>query len=115
MDIPSEQIIIQIRVGPIDNAIVHHPHVMIPSPLPHSATIKYTTEPLRGINSLRDEGIQIQIKYFLSQLYRWVIILYINSGHQGTATNMQGTETTFECTFLFTFTLESPPAAVPYI
>ncbi len=40
-------------------------------------------------------------KYFLSQLYLWVIIPCINCGHQGTATNMQGTETAFERALLF--------------
>ncbi len=35
-------------------------------------------------------------KYFLSQLYRWVIILYIKCGHQGAVINMRGIETAFE-------------------
>ncbi len=65
--------------------------------------IKYTMEPLRGINSLRDGRIKKKNLYFLSQLYRWVIILYINCGHQGTATNMQGTKTAFECVLSFHF------------
>ncbi len=64
--------------------------------------IKYTMQPLRGINSLRD-GRFFFFNYFLSQLYRWAIILYINCGHQGTATNMQDTETAFECALLFCF------------
>ncbi len=37
-------------------------------------------------------------QYFLTQLYRWVIILYIICGHQGAAINMRGIETAFECT-----------------
>ncbi len=41
--------------------------------------------------------------YFLSQLYHWVIILFINCRHQGTATNIQGTETAFECALSFYF------------
>ncbi len=40
-------------------------------------------------------------QYFLSQLYRWVIILYIKCGHQGAAINMRGIETAFECTIAF--------------
>ncbi len=32
------------------------------------------------------------IQYFLSQLYRWVIILYIKRGHQGATINMRDTE-----------------------
>ncbi len=40
---------------------------------------------------------------FLSQLYIWVVILCITCGHQGTATNMQGTETAFEWALLFYF------------
>ncbi len=41
--------------------------------------------------------------YFLWQLYRWEIIQCINCGHQGTATNMLGTKTAFECALLFYF------------
>ncbi len=57
----------------------------------------------RVTNSLQDGRIKEKIKYFLLQLYRWVIMLYINCGHQGTATNTQGTETAFECALLFYF------------
>ncbi len=35
-------------------------------------------------------------QYFLAQLYRWVIILYIQCGHQGAAINTRGIETAFE-------------------
>ncbi len=42
-------------------------------------------------------------QYFLSQLYRWVIILYIKCGHQGAAINMRGIETVFECMIAFYF------------
>ncbi len=35
-------------------------------------------------------------KYFLSQLYRQVIILYIKCGHQEAVINTQGIETAFE-------------------
>ncbi len=35
-------------------------------------------------------------KYFLSQLYRRVLILYIKLGHQGAAINTRGIETAFE-------------------
>ncbi len=42
-------------------------------------------------------------QYFLSQLYHWVIILYIKCGDQGAAINMLGIETAFECTIAFYF------------
>ncbi len=42
-------------------------------------------------------------QYFLAQLYRWVIILYIKCGHQGAAIKMRGTETAFKCTIDFYF------------
>ncbi len=35
-------------------------------------------------------------QYFLTQLYRWVIILYIKCGHQGAAINMLGIENCFQ-------------------
>ncbi len=35
-------------------------------------------------------------KYFLSQLYHQVIILYIKRGHQGAIINTQGIKTAFE-------------------
>ncbi len=35
-------------------------------------------------------------KYFLSQLYRRLIILYITRGHQGAIINTRGIETAFE-------------------
>ncbi len=41
--------------------------------------------------------------YFLSQLYRRVIILYIECGHQEATINMRGTETAFKCTIAFYF------------
>ncbi len=48
-------------------------------------------------------GIYI-FQYFLSQLYRRVIILYIKCGHQGAAINMLlGIETAFKCTIAFYF------------
>ncbi len=40
---------------------------------------------------------------FLLQLYHWVIMLYINCGHQGAVINMRGTEITFECALTFYF------------
>ncbi len=61
-----------------------------------------TTEPLKGINT-RWEGKKNIFQYFLSQLYCWVVILYINCSHQGTIINMQGTETAFECALSFYF------------
>ncbi len=42
-------------------------------------------------------------QYFLSQLYRLVIILYIKCGHRGAAINMWDTETAFKCTIAFYF------------
>ncbi len=42
-------------------------------------------------------------QYFLAQLYRRVIILYIKCGHQGAAINMLGTETAFKCMIVFHF------------
>ncbi len=39
-------------------------------------------------------------QYFLVQLYRWVIILYIKCRHQGAAINMLGIETAFKCVLL---------------
>ncbi len=84
------------------------PHLLFCNP-PHPNSmfgkkIKCTEEPLKGINSLRNGRIKkIIFQYFLSQLNRWVIILYINCGHQWAATSMQGTETAFECTLSFHF------------
>ncbi len=40
---------------------------------------------------------------FLSQLYHWLIILYINCRHEGAAINMWGIETAFECALAFYF------------
>ncbi len=40
--------------------------------------------------------LHINDKYFLSQLYHRVIILYIKRGHQGAVINTQGIETAFE-------------------
>ncbi len=42
-------------------------------------------------------------QYFLTQLYCWVIILYIKCGHQGATINMLGIETAFKCTIDFYF------------
>ncbi len=47
------------------------------------------------------QGGKYIFQYFLAQLYRWVIILYIKFWHQGAAINMLGIET-----FTFTFTFE---------
>ncbi len=47
------------------------------------------------------QGGKYIFQYFLSQLYRRVIILYIKCGHQGAAINMRGTETAFKCTIAF--------------
>ncbi len=49
------------------------------------------------------QGGKYIFQYFLPQLYRWVIILYIKCGHQGAAINMRGNETAFKCTIAFYF------------
>ncbi len=41
-------------------------------------------------------GRKFIFKYFLSQLYRRVIVLYIKRGHQGAVINTRGIETAFE-------------------
>ncbi len=46
---------------------------------------------------------KIYIQYFLAQLYRWVIILYIKCGKQGAAINMLGIETAFKRMIAFYF------------
>ncbi len=42
------------------------------------------------------QGGKYIFQYFLSQLYRRVIILYIKCGHQGATINTRGIETAFE-------------------
>ncbi len=42
------------------------------------------------------QGGKYIFKYFLSQLFRRVIILYIKRGHQGAVINTRGIETAFE-------------------
>ncbi len=54
-------------------------------------------------------------QYFLAQLYRWVIILYIKCGHQGAAINMRGTETAFKCTIDFYFRFRDSRSHVLFI
>ncbi len=44
------------------------------------------------------QGGKYIFQYFLSQLYRRVIILYIKCGHQGATINMLGIETAFKWT-----------------
>ncbi len=51
---------------------------------------------VRLISKKETQGGKYIFKYFLSQLYRRVIILYIKHGHQGAVINMQGIETAFE-------------------
>ncbi len=48
------------------------------------------------ISNKETQGGKYIFKYFLSQLYRRVIILYIKRGHQGAVINTQGIETAFE-------------------
>ncbi len=59
-----------------------------------SALIGRFTVPL--INKKETQGGKYIFKYFLSQLYRRVIILYIKRGHQGAVMNTRGIETAFE-------------------
>ncbi len=51
------------------------------------------------------QGGKYIFQYFLSQLYRWVIIPFIKCGHQGAAINMRVTETALKCTINFYFHL----------
>ncbi len=44
-------------------------------------------------------------QYFLSQLYNWVIILWIKHRDQGASINMLGIETVLKCTIAFYFPL----------
>ncbi len=59
-----------------------------------SALIGCFTVPL--ISKKETQGGKYVFKYFLSQLYRQVIILYIKRGHQGAIINTRGIETAFE-------------------
>ncbi len=59
-----------------------------------SALIGCFTVPL--ISKKETQGGKYIFKYFLSQLYRRVIILYIKYGHQGAVISTQGIETAFE-------------------
>ncbi len=59
-----------------------------------SALIGCFTVPL--ISKEETQGGKYIFKYFLSQLYRRVIILYIKRGHQGAVINTRGIETAFE-------------------
>ncbi len=48
------------------------------------------------ISKKETQGGKYIFKYFLSQLYRRVIILYIKCGHQGAVINTRGIDTAFE-------------------
>ncbi len=48
------------------------------------------------ISKKETQGGKYIFKYFLSQLYQEVIILYIKQGHQGAVINTRGIETAFE-------------------
>ncbi len=48
------------------------------------------------ISKKETQGGKYIFKYFLSQLYRRVIILYIKQVHQGAVINTRGIETAFE-------------------
>ncbi len=49
------------------------------------------------------QGGKYIFQYFLSRLYRWVILLYIKCGHHGATINMRSIETSFECVIAFYF------------
>ncbi len=49
------------------------------------------------------QGGKYIFQYFLTQLYHWVIILYIECGHQGAAINLRG-KLLSNARSLFTFT-----------
>ncbi len=59
-----------------------------------SALIGCFTVPL--ISNKETQGGKYIFKYFLSQLYHRVIILYIKRTHQGAVINKRGIETAFE-------------------
>ncbi len=59
-----------------------------------SALIGCFTVPL--VNKKVTQGGKYIFKYYLSQLYRRVIILYIKRGHLGAVINTRGIETAFE-------------------
>ncbi len=59
-----------------------------------SALIGCFTVPL--ISIMETHGEKYIFKYFLSQLYHRVNILYIKRGHQGAVINTRGIETAFE-------------------
>ncbi len=60
----------------------------------NSSLIGCFTVPL--ISKKETQGGKYIFKYFLSQLYRRIIIPYIKYGHQGTVINTWGIETAFE-------------------
>lgn len=55
-------------------------------------------ESVKGIDTRWEKNI---LQYLQSQLYRWVIIRYINCGHQGGA--MWGIEIAYERVLIFYF------------
>ncbi len=59
-----------------------------------TALIGCFTAPLTSKKETK--GGKFIFKYFISQLFRWVIILYIKCGHQGAIINTRGIETAFE-------------------
>ncbi len=69
-----------------------------------SALIGCFTVQLISVAHRKETQGKYIFQYFLAQLYRWVIILYIKCGHQGAAINMLGIETAFKSTIMFIFT-----------
>ncbi len=51
------------------------------------------------------QGGKYTFKYFVLQLYCWVIIQYLKCGHQGAAINMRGSETALKCMINFLVSL----------
>ncbi len=68
-----------------------------------SALIGCFTVQLISVAHRKETQGKYIFQYFLAQLYRRVIILYIKCGHQGAAINMLGTETAFKCMIDFYF------------
>ncbi len=68
-----------------------------------SALIGCFTVRLISFAHRKETQVKYIFQYFLAQLYRRVIILYIKCGHQGAAINMLAIETAFKCTIDFYF------------
>ncbi len=79
----------------------------------NSALIGCFTVRLISVSHRKEtRGGKYKFQYFLLQLYRWVIILYIKCGHQGVAINMRGSETAFKCMINFLVSLSKFTIAI---